>query len=94
MSIKNKLVTAVTTAGLLAGLFGSAFVPAVRAADDDATQTMAYAAASATDTTYAYYTTSAYPAFTVTINADSTTDDDGTYSVSSTAVSRSDARAG
>ncbi len=32
MSIKNKLVTAVTTAGLLAGLFGSAFVPAVRAA--------------------------------------------------------------
>ena len=82
MSIKNKLVTAVTTAGLLAGLFGSAFVPAVRAGDDDATQTMAYAAASATDTTYAYYTTSAYPAFTVTINADSTTDDDGTYSVS------------
>ena len=32
MSIKNKLVTAVTTAGLLAGLFGSAFVPAVRGA--------------------------------------------------------------
>ena len=32
MSIKKKLVTAVTTAGLLAGLFGSAFVPAVRAA--------------------------------------------------------------
>jgi hypothetical protein len=37
VSIKNKLVTAVTTAGLLAGLFGSAFVPAVRAAADDAT---------------------------------------------------------
>ena len=32
MSIKKKLVTAVTTAGLLAGLFGSAFVPAARAA--------------------------------------------------------------
>jgi len=32
VSIKNKLVTAVTTAGLLAGLFGSAFVPSVRAA--------------------------------------------------------------
>ena len=32
MSIKNKLVTAVTTAGLLAGLFGSAFVPAANAA--------------------------------------------------------------
>jgi len=33
VSIKNKLVTAVTTAGLLAGLFGSAFVPAANAAE-------------------------------------------------------------
>jgi hypothetical protein len=33
--IKNKLVTAVTTAGLLAGLFGSAFVPAANAAGTD-----------------------------------------------------------
>ena len=33
MSIKNKLVTAITTAGLLAGLFGSAFVPAAKAAN-------------------------------------------------------------
>ena len=32
MSIKNKFATAVATAGLLAGLFGSAFVPAVNAA--------------------------------------------------------------
>ena len=32
MSIKKKLVTAITTAGLLAGLFGSAFVPVARAA--------------------------------------------------------------
>jgi len=32
VSIKKKLVTAVTTAGLLAGLFGSAFVPVARAA--------------------------------------------------------------
>ena len=32
MSIKNKLVTAITTAGLLAGLFGSAFVPVAHAA--------------------------------------------------------------
>jgi len=31
VSIKKKLVTAVTTAGLLAGLFGSAFVPVARA---------------------------------------------------------------
>jgi hypothetical protein len=35
VSIKNKLVTAVTTAGLLAGLFGSAFVPAARGASTD-----------------------------------------------------------
>jgi len=32
VSIKKKLVTAITTAGLLAGLFGSAFVPAANAA--------------------------------------------------------------
>ena len=32
MSIKNKFVTAITTAGLLAGLFGSAFVPSAFAA--------------------------------------------------------------
>ena len=38
MSIKNKLVTAVTTAGLLAGLFGSAFVPAARAVYADGTK--------------------------------------------------------
>jgi len=41
VSIKNKLVTAVTTAGLLAGLFGSAFVPSVRAAATDATNVSA-----------------------------------------------------
>jgi hypothetical protein len=44
VSIKNKLVTAVTTAGLLAGLFGSAFVPAANAAaatTDPATVTAA-----------------------------------------------------
>ncbi|MFM9140468.1 MAG: hypothetical protein ACKOTH_08060, partial [Solirubrobacterales bacterium] len=40
MSIKNKLVTAVTTAGLLAGLFGSAFVPAARAAAGAETYTI------------------------------------------------------
>ena len=37
MSIKKKFATAVATAGLLAGLFGSAFVPAARA-DDFATR--------------------------------------------------------
>jgi hypothetical protein len=35
VSIKNKFATAVATAGLLAGLFGSAFVPAARAAAGD-----------------------------------------------------------
>ena len=70
---------------MLAGLFGSAFVPAARAAaltNDDAPQTMAYAAASATDTTYAYYTTTAFPVFTVNINPDTNDGDDGTFSVS------------
>ena len=35
MSIKSKLITAVTTAGLLASLFGTALLPVARAADDD-----------------------------------------------------------
>ena len=39
MSIKKKFATAVATAGLLAGLFGSAFVPVARAGADDATLT-------------------------------------------------------
>ena len=82
MSIKNKLVTAVTTAGLLAGLFGSAFVPAARAvADDDATHTFDATSEYAADATYAYMLTSVYPTFTVAINPDGATDDNGTYSV-------------
>jgi hypothetical protein len=87
VSIKNKLVTAVTTAGLLAGLFGSAFVPSVRAAAltaDDATQTLG-GTPSASDASYQYWATTAYPVFTMTINADdntaAATSDDGTYSV-------------
>jgi hypothetical protein len=82
VSIKNKLVTAVTTAGLLAGLFGSAFVPSVRAGDDDAALTMAYAAADASDTTYAYYLTTAFPVFTLAIDPDGATDDNGVYGIS------------
>ena len=41
MSMKNKFVTAVTTAGLLAGILGSAFTPSVKAAAGvlDATET-------------------------------------------------------
>lgn len=81
MSMKNKFVTAVTTAGLLAGILGSAFAPAARAAADDAALTMAYGAADATDTTYAYFSTAAYPVFTVTINPDHATDDNGVYGI-------------
>ena len=81
-------MTAVTTAGLLAGLFGSAFVPAVRAAAgtaDDATQTFAATSPYASDATYAYVLTTSYPAFTINVDADSATaaatPDNGTYSV-------------
>ena len=84
MSIKNKLVTAITTAGLLAGLFGSAFVPVARGAagtNDDATQTFDATSEYALDTTYAYVLTSVYPTFTVAIDPDDATGDNGTYSV-------------
>jgi len=81
VSIKKRLVTAVATAGLLAGLFGSAFVPAAYAANDDATQTFDATSEYAADATYAYMLTSAYPTFTVVINPDHATDDNGTYSV-------------
>jgi len=81
VSIKKRLATAVATAGLLAGLFGSAFVPAAYAANDDATQTFDATSEYAADATYAYVLTSAYPTFTVVINPDHATDDNGTYSV-------------
>ena len=66
---------------MLAGLFGSAFVPAAYAANDDATQTFDATSEYAADATYAYMLTSAYPTFTVVINPDHATDDNGTYSV-------------
>jgi hypothetical protein len=77
-------VTAITTAGLLAGLFGSAFVPVARGAagtNDDATQTFDATSEYALDTTYAYVLTSVYPTFTVAIDPDDATGDNGTYSV-------------
>ena len=64
MSIKKKFATAVATAGLLAGLFGSAFVPVARAATTGA---MAFTAAASAedynDTTakIAYYSESVFP---------------------------------
>ena len=66
---------------MLAGLFGSAFVPTAYAADDDATQTFDATSEYAADATYAYVLTSVYPTFTVAINPDGATDDNGTYSV-------------
>ena len=86
MSMKNKFVTAVTTAGLLAGILGSAFVPSVRAADtaEDATQTIDWSAENkaATGTTAAFYLTTAFPTFTVVIAPDDATFDDSTYGIS------------
>jgi hypothetical protein len=64
VSIKNKLVTAITTAGLLAGLFGSAFVPVARGATTGAVAfTAGSSAEDYNDTTnlIAYYSASVYP---------------------------------
>ncbi len=64
MSIRKKLVTAVTTAGLLAGLFGSAFVPVANAATTGAVAfTAGSSAEDYNDTTnlIAYYSASVYP---------------------------------
>jgi len=84
VSIKNKLVTAITTAGLLAGLFGSAFVPVARAADgtEDATQTITVTNADRDTATVEYFKSSDYPAFTVLITPDDATTDDSTYGIS------------
>ena len=86
-------MTAVTTAGLLAGLFGSAFVPAARAA---ATATASFAAAAVaeatvtmasnedyTDTTakVAYYSAAVYPTFVIEIDFAVDAADNGTYGV-------------
>jgi len=78
VSIKNKLVTAVTTAGLLAGLFGSAFVPAVRAAQaTTATVTGGDRIASGV----MYTSTATYPVVTVTVTGDDASLNDGTWAV-------------
>ena len=82
-------MTAVTTAGLLAGLFGSAFVPVARAADDDATLVITCASsdntAASTGTGTSTKKTCTYvstvtPVITATYTT-SLTDDIGVYSV-------------
>jgi hypothetical protein len=56
-------------------------VPVALAAADDATQTFDATSEYAADATYAYVLTTVYPTFTVVINPDHATDDNGTYSV-------------
>jgi hypothetical protein len=83
MSIKKKLVTAVTTAGLLAGLFGSAFVPsAYAAAPTVAVTATGNDGADATAKTY-YFLSSVNPVIVITAT-DTAGNDDGTYDVSVT----------
>ena len=89
MSIKKKFVTAVTTAGLLAGLFGSAFVPVARAAADDATAAAACTSSDHTSTVVAgaqtcYYLSSVKPSIAVTVTASGASDDLGTYTFKAT----------
>jgi len=94
VSIKKKFATAVATASLLAGLFGSAFVPVANAA---ATATASFTAAAVTasvaaltgsnedytDTTgkIAYYSAAVYPVFVVEIDFAVDEADNGTYAV-------------
>jgi hypothetical protein len=69
-SIKNKLVTAITTAGLLAGLFGSAFVPVARA-DGAAAETSAVADVVCTGSNVDYMTAISSDAATCYVKASS-----------------------
>jgi len=78
MSIKKKLVTAVTTAGLLAGLFGSAFVPVARAAAPTVAVTSSNKDAQVSGDKTMYFTTAVLPSVTITAT-DTGGNDDGTY---------------
>ena len=83
-------MTAVTTAGLLAGLFGSAFVPAARAAADDATTVGATCTGS--DNTGAFaslaqkctYTSSVKPVISIPVVYTDAGNDIGIYTVTVT----------
>ncbi|MFZ9976047.1 MAG: hypothetical protein ACO3GM_04610, partial [Candidatus Limnocylindrus sp.] len=79
MSIKNKLVTAVTTAGLLAGLFGSAFVPVARAASV-ATAATVWSGGDGTATGIQYYSPSVAPSGETTLTVVNA-NDDGAFSL-------------
>jgi len=79
MSIKKKLVTAVTTAGLLAGLFGSAFVPVARAASV-ATAATVWTGGDGTASGIQYYSPSVAPAGVTTLTVVNAADD-GAFSL-------------
>jgi len=84
VSIKKKFATAVATAGLLAGLFGSAFVPVARAATTGAVAfTAASSAEDYNDTTdlIAYYSAAVFPQalFTYTPTAADDAASNGVY---------------
>ena len=71
-------MTAVTTAGLLAGLFGSAFVPAVRGAQ---ATTATVTGGDKISSGVMYTSAAAYPVVTVSVTSAHATDNDGTWSV-------------
>jgi len=74
VSIKNKLVTAVTTAGLLAGLFGSAFVPAARAASA-ATGGITTSNGDGVVSSVQYFSSAVNPALSAAVDISAATDD-------------------
>jgi hypothetical protein len=76
-------VTAVTTAGLLAGLFGSAFVPAARAAAPTVAVTAGNADGSSASAKTYYFLSSVNPQVIVTA-ADTDGNDGGSYQVTVT----------
>jgi len=93
VSIKNKLVTAVTTAGLLAGLFGSAFVPAVRAASA-ATGAITTANGDGVVSSVQYFSSAVNPGLSAAVDISAATDDGlfevtisgGTFKAASVAI--------
>ena len=83
MSIKKKFATAVATAGLLAGLFGSAFVPVAHAAAPTVAVTSANKDGSDATAKTFYHLSTVNPSIVIT-STDTGGDDDGGYQVTVT----------
>ena len=83
MSIKKKLVTAVTTAGLLAGLFGSAFVPTAYGAAPTVAVTSGNKDGQSSSTKTMNFLSSVNPSVVVTAT-DTGGNDSGSYEVTVT----------